>query len=298
MRKNIITLFILITLAFTTMAVYANNDIKVVLNGEKLVFDVPPTTIQNRTMVPVRKIFESLGAKVSWDEATGTVTGTKGDKTIIMKIDSTNATVNGASIILDVPATVIDDRTLVPIRFISESLGLKVNWVEDTQMVQISSIPDLILSDEFYVNQQGNFKIKLPKGWTLSPDFKSDSVRVDVNSDADPGSSMTIVSAVNKDKLDIKKATESILDSQILLPMKDDLKVVETKREQIKVANQDALWVELTGVYQEIDMKIIIMFTVNENDIQVVNFTSNEPYVSQNISVIKDSMLSLTPTVK
>ena len=71
------------------------NIIKVVLNGQQMEFDVSHTIIQDRVMLPVRKIFEALGATVNWDGATQTITGVKGDTTIIMQIDSTDATING-----------------------------------------------------------------------------------------------------------------------------------------------------------------------------------------------------------
>jgi len=112
----------------------------VVLNGRNLNFDVPPITIQGRTLVPLRAIFEALGAKVGWDAETNTITGTKDNINIMLKANSTEGFVNGNKIVLDVPATVVDGRTLVPIRFIAESLGAKVNWDELTNTVGINTL--------------------------------------------------------------------------------------------------------------------------------------------------------------
>lgn len=112
--------------------------IHVKVNGIPVVFDQPPAIINNRTLVPLRAIFEALGASVNWDEATQQVTATKGDIIIIVKIGSTQATVSGETKTLDVPAQILNNRTLVPVRFISESLGAKVDWDEASQTVLIT----------------------------------------------------------------------------------------------------------------------------------------------------------------
>lgn len=115
-----------------------SDKISVELNGKKLEFDTEPMLINDRTMVPMRKIFESLGAIVDWEEDTQTVTAKRGDKTIVMQIDSNIITVNNEPKILDTPAKLVGDRTLVPIRAISESLGASVDWIDATQTVVIT----------------------------------------------------------------------------------------------------------------------------------------------------------------
>ena len=102
--------------------------IDVELNGKKLFFDQPAMIINGRTLVPMRVIFEELGATVSWDNATETVTAVKDGKTIKLKIGSNVMTVNGESKTLDVSASIRNDRTMVPVRAVSEALGASVNW--------------------------------------------------------------------------------------------------------------------------------------------------------------------------
>ncbi len=111
------------------------RSLKVAVNGERLDFDVNPVKIDDRVLVPMRGIFEHLGAQIAWDDASQTVTGTLGEKTVVLPIGSDSATVNGSVVALDVPAQLVDGRTMVPVRFISESLGAEVLWDEEQQAV-------------------------------------------------------------------------------------------------------------------------------------------------------------------
>ncbi|MCL6448751.1 MAG: phosphate ABC transporter substrate-binding protein PstS family protein [Armatimonadetes bacterium] len=104
------------------------QDISVLVNGQRLSLDTPPLLEQGRVLVPMRAIFEAIGATVDWDGQTRTVTGRKGDVEVILKIGDVNARVSGRNVTLDVAAKVVNDRTLVPLRFVSESLGAAVDW--------------------------------------------------------------------------------------------------------------------------------------------------------------------------
>ncbi|OQB15213.1 MAG: hypothetical protein BWY15_00583 [Firmicutes bacterium ADurb.Bin193] len=122
-----------------TQAPVDRGAIKVEIDGKEYTFDPAPMLVNDRTMVPMRYIFEIMGATVSWEEATETVTAVKDDTTIVLQIGNTEATVNGAKKILDVPAMLHQDRTMVPLRFISESLGADVQWIEVNNMVVITT---------------------------------------------------------------------------------------------------------------------------------------------------------------
>ena len=105
------------------------NGIAVIIDGKTITFeDQGPVVVNNRTLVPMRKIFEVLGATISWDASTNTVTGQKEDTLISLQIGSTTAYINGTATILDVPAQAMNDRTMVPIRFVSEAMGASVVW--------------------------------------------------------------------------------------------------------------------------------------------------------------------------
>ncbi len=115
-----------------------NKNITVLLNGNKLEFDVFPVIENGRTLVPMRKIFESLGATVYWNESTRSVTAVRGVDVINVTVDSKVMTKNGKDIYLDVPARLMNSRTLVPVRVIAESFGLTVLWDATSYTVKIS----------------------------------------------------------------------------------------------------------------------------------------------------------------
>ena len=117
----------------------ADLQVGVVLNGQLLNFDVQPQIINGRTLVPLRVIFEEMGATVDWEGSTQTVTVTKDDTKVVLRIGSTSPTVNGKVVAIDQPGIVTKGRTLVPIRFIAEALGVTVNWSGAFKTVTITS---------------------------------------------------------------------------------------------------------------------------------------------------------------
>ena len=122
----------------TETPTYSQPDgITVILNGKQLEFDVEPMLINSRTMVPMRVIFEALGADVDWDGTTQTAIGVTKNTTIKITIGKDYLLKNNNIVVLDSPAVVISGRTLVPVRAIAESLDCKVEWYGETQVVEI-----------------------------------------------------------------------------------------------------------------------------------------------------------------
>ena len=140
---SLILSLVMIISSFSCVA-FADDEIKILLNGNALTMDQPPIIVEGRTLVPLRAIFEGLGASVEWDDATKTATGIKDGKEIKITINNTTAFVDGSAVTLDVPAQIVNSRTLVPVRFISESLGEKVDWDGNTRTVIITSEAKLI----------------------------------------------------------------------------------------------------------------------------------------------------------
>ncbi len=114
-------------------------EITVKLDGEALTFDQQPIIQQDRVLVPMRVIFESLGCTVGWDEASRTASAEKDGVVINLQIGNDLMYRNGESVLLDVAPCQVGDRTLVPIRAVSEALGASVTWEQYADCVTIFS---------------------------------------------------------------------------------------------------------------------------------------------------------------
>ncbi len=142
MKKSIclILSFVLITGIYCPIFA-ANESIDVFVDNQKIIFDVKPILIGGRTMVPLRAIFEAIGATVIWDEATQTVTSYNELYVVKATIGSNTMNINGKNRNIDVAPIVVNDRTLVPARFIAEAFGCDVEWDEDALRVLIKTKP-------------------------------------------------------------------------------------------------------------------------------------------------------------
>ena len=117
-----------------------DQTISVTLDGKSITFpDQDPLEQSGRVMVPVNAILEALGAQVTWDKTAKTVTAVLNDQTLVLQIGSSTATVNGETLDIDAPAIIQNSRTLVPVRFISEGLGLTVDWDQTAAQVSLTS---------------------------------------------------------------------------------------------------------------------------------------------------------------
>ena len=111
--------------------------ISIRINNNFIYTDVPPTIKDDRTLVPLRAIFEAIDAEVAWDEATLTATAKKGTRVVTVSEDSNIATIDSEQVELDVPPQRVNDRFLVPIRFVTEAFGCTVDWDDFSQTVDI-----------------------------------------------------------------------------------------------------------------------------------------------------------------
>lgn len=117
----------------------AQAAIQVYVDGQVVNFDVPPTVIGGRVLVPLRGVFERLGATVDYDAPTQHIVALRGAQAVELTIGSRQARVNNLPTLLDVPAFTIAGRTMVPLRFVSEALGAGVQWVDASRAILISS---------------------------------------------------------------------------------------------------------------------------------------------------------------
>lgn len=126
-------IFSLLTVSF------ADETVKVFVDDVQIKFDVNPRLIGGRTMVPLRAIFEALGATVEWDDSTKTVTAYNEAYLVKATIGQTTMTVNNEPKQMDVAPMVIDNRTLVPARFVAEAFNCDVEWDGNTKTVDITT---------------------------------------------------------------------------------------------------------------------------------------------------------------
>ena len=135
---RVLCVTVAVLLTFVVYTAYAdNNVIRVFLDGEEIVFDVPPVEVQGRTLVPMRAIFNALEMDVDWQHDVQTAYAIKNGIHIVIIRDSNQAYVNYQSVKLDVPARTVGSRMMVPLRFISESLGVQVQWMKKERRVDL-----------------------------------------------------------------------------------------------------------------------------------------------------------------
>ena len=170
-----------LTLSMTS-SVFAANALSIVVNDKKLNTDVPPQIINDRTMVPVRAVSEAVGCKVDWFDADKRVvvySPAGGDPIIVMHINDPAVDVKGERVKIDAPPVIVNNRTLVPLRFIAETIGFKVGWNENTRTVYLYSA----------LNEDSNRSIIYTNFYYLNGEIGEtslyffDNVRVDVDVD-------------------------------------------------------------------------------------------------------------------
>lgn len=151
--KRIFAIILTVVLAFSCVSAFAEDSITVLLDGEAIVFDVQPQIINSRTMVPMRAIFTALDAQVEWVEEHRLIVATKDTSIIAMMIDSPImhigdlATNEQKQIELDSPPVIVDSRTLVPVRAISDALGVEVDWDAETRTVILATVNNAPVAD-------------------------------------------------------------------------------------------------------------------------------------------------------
>ena len=144
-KKSLISAAAIITLSMAANDVSAREDITVYYNARELSFDsAKPIIEKGRTLIPMRKIFEELGATVDWDHSTKTITANKDGKTIKLKIGSRTVNVNSLSGLsynqtIVVAPKIYNAETMVPLRVVSESLGAKVEWNDEHRVINIEN---------------------------------------------------------------------------------------------------------------------------------------------------------------
>lgn len=138
--KKIMCLILFFTIVLSVISFGADaqtNDIRINFNGKEINMTEKPFIEGGRTLVPIRFIAENMGLKVDWNENSKQVLVTSSNTKITLTINENKAYVNEKEIILDTKAIISDSRTYVPVRFIAESMGLKVDWNETSRTIKL-----------------------------------------------------------------------------------------------------------------------------------------------------------------
>ncbi|HSN67131.1 MAG TPA: beta-propeller domain-containing protein, partial [Fusibacter sp.] len=137
MLKKIVIFTILALMCW--LPSFADDTIRIEIDGKPLVLEVAPQIENGRTLVPFKAIFEALGLKIDWVSGERIATAYNADMNVSIKIDAAYGNINGELIPLEAPGKIVDGRTLVPLKFISEAFGNEVVWNPDKRLVSIKS---------------------------------------------------------------------------------------------------------------------------------------------------------------
>ena len=173
----------------TESDIHINNTsrkITVEIDDERIRFDQEPILYNSRTMVPMRKIFEELGAKVTWDDNSQTATGQKGDRRVRVTVGQKMMYVNNKAIELDTAPFVLSGRTLVPARAIAEGMGCEVDWDDRYSLVSITpkvfrwsewdeDLPSYVDEDLYYIEERTEYRVRTREKEYFTLDYKINS---------------------------------------------------------------------------------------------------------------------------
>lgn len=123
---------------------YNTHPIFLKVEGQDIESRMPAIVFGEFSLVPAREVFESLGASVAWNAVQNTANISYGDTTISLKINNNIAQVNGVDKRLDVAPKIINDKTMIPTRFVSEELGFNVDWAQHERTIYISKKPQKV----------------------------------------------------------------------------------------------------------------------------------------------------------
>ncbi len=182
MKKSLfvlITLLLVILLAGTASAEVKERDVNLVIgssqaqiNDQSVTMSAPAVEVDGRTLVPLRFISEAFGCDVQWNGDLNTATVTLVDQIIEVPVGKNYAVINGGKTDVLVPAQLINDRTYVPLRFISENLGAKVDYNANTSAISISL--------KKYFEKDGVFEMVLPVDWVMDSEATKE-VKISAN---------------------------------------------------------------------------------------------------------------------
>ena len=180
--KKIIPIILLLTAVMSTSTALADENITVMLNGQAMDFDVAPIIQNDRVLVPMRAIFEELHCSVDYTDIDGRqiITAKLNENNSIgLVIGSDEMQIHNQKIKLDTAPIIVNDRTLVPLRAVSEAFDYDVNWDEDTKTVTISKEIPKTEYDILY----GRLKVKIKSDSKVYDGFWDDDTWLELSNE-------------------------------------------------------------------------------------------------------------------
>lgn len=273
--KKIFALFLATFVMGTGISVSAGNGVSILVDGENLDFtgNQPPIIKDGTTLVPFRAVFEKLGAYVEWSSDTqlceATLNGIRvstaiGDKAVYVDDDLSEETNVPTKIPLAVPAQIVNGRTMVPLRVLSESLGLEVNWDNTTRTVSISSKQKKKVGSYTYVTEHYENVKKIDDGTNYLyasadyPQFEGTGIVSSVNTQIENSVKKAVdsfVESYDKDALNVyTNATEHLFEPPysfgIFSEVSNDGDIVSIKMDyyEVKYDQEDRNFSEVINV--------------------------------------------------
>ena len=174
------------------------DPVAVWVDNEIIEFDQPPVLLNGRTMVPLRAVFEKAGATVEWDGATSTAILTRGNYNVTVKLGEAFITKNGVPVAIDTPSTLINERTLIPVRAIAEAMDFGVTWNPVYGSVLISTN-----TKEYRANSQWKTGFKPLQDFGFYVESSVSDLKFDISGDG-------VEDVINFTQADTEKAKFSI----------------------------------------------------------------------------------------
>lgn len=308
MKKSLTAIIIIYCMLFAGIPTFASDTadsgIKIRVydyyNDKILTPDVPPQIIDGRTMVPVRIVSEALGAEVSWDGETKTVIASKGVTVVRIPINSMTARSYGEDIPLDVPAQIIDGRTLVPLRFISEAFGATVDWDSETRTVSITGrIKPGYKSHLVHRGYDLVGAFTLPDYWVEEKDESGD-IRMYINKSEDPDRpGMMMVNALES----AFTPDELVSRPEIMLELQVEALKLSMPNATIHSAkfiehNKDMAMYEyrLTNRVDNVEVNVICHYIIKGDTLYITQVLGSDN-LSQYVPAYKEMLKSIIPNM-
>lgn len=190
-RLSCATAIALVLLLRVNAAVGVAGDIRVEVDGKPVAFEAAPKEIRGVVVVPMRGIFERLGAVVNYDDVTHTVKALRGTTLILLRLGSDTAMVNLKQHHLQVPAFSQQGHIMVPLRFVSEALGARVSWNAQSRVVSIMTLQAVIPSPKLPAPSAPETPLP-PSGTTTAPEAAIKEFRHNATGTLHPGDTLTV----------------------------------------------------------------------------------------------------------